>query len=137
MHRRSEDQIHRVEDHHRRSVAVLNTLQASSTSLQDMVRKEVAVVREETRREIEALWRRNKQLEEAMVKGGLEIPSASSASTAIGGPRSASNTGMDQSDRQELLAGRSAKMEDASEEGVKRRKSWGNSHVGDQASGKD
>jgi hypothetical protein len=74
MHRRSEDQIHRVEEHHRRSVAVLNTLQASSSSLQEMVRKEVAVVREELRREVESLWSRNKQLEEALVRGGLEVP---------------------------------------------------------------
>lgn len=74
LHRQSTTLLHTLEEHHRRSVSVLNTLQISSSSLQDMVRKEVQVVREETSRELDTLRSRVVQLEEGFKEAGLDVP---------------------------------------------------------------
>lgn len=84
LQRRADDQITRGEEHHRRSVAVLHTLQASSSSLQDMVRKEVNVVRQESMREMDVLWRRVRQLEDGFTNAGLEIPPAPGSASSVG-----------------------------------------------------
>lgn len=76
--------MHTLEEHHRRSASVLGTLQASSASLQDMVRSEVAVVRDEACRELDAVRRRVDQLEEGLRDAGLEPPAPLSGSTDDG-----------------------------------------------------
>lgn len=74
LHRRGDEDLRRFNHTHSQAANLLNTLQASSTSLQDMVRKEVAVVREETRREVELVWKRIRQLEQGFTAAGLQIP---------------------------------------------------------------
>jgi hypothetical protein len=63
LHRQAAGLVHALEEHHRRAASVLGTLQASSQSLQEMVRAEVAVVRDESRREMAAVLRRVEELE--------------------------------------------------------------------------
>ncbi|KAL7417953.1 hypothetical protein BDY24DRAFT_437453 [Mrakia frigida] len=97
IHRRGEDEIRRFQHTHQQAANLLNTLQVSSTSLQEMVRKEVAVVREETRREVEAIWKRVRQLEGGFTAAGLAIPpplpSTSTSSNPPPPPAPRSSTG--------------------------------------------
>ena len=82
IHRRGEEDLRRFNHTHSQAANLLNTLQASSTSLQDMVRKEVAVVREETRIEVAGLWKRIRQLEGGLTAAGMQVPPATPSSSS-------------------------------------------------------
>ena len=72
LHRQAAGLVHALEEHHRRAASVLGTLQASSQSLQEMVRAEVAVVRDEGRREMAAVLQRVEELEAKLEEARLK-----------------------------------------------------------------
>lgn len=82
LHRQAAGLVHALEEHHRRAASVLGTLQASSQSLQDMVRAEVAVVRDESRRELAVVLRRVERLEAKLEAAAANVSATETAGIA-------------------------------------------------------